>query len=163
MALHLTEIEAMNAETTDQAGLASELNVTERLIRQMITERILPEPRDGMFDRQRCWHRYELFRHGTAEDWRRFFDQMSARAEDVARMHERATKPKASDAQVTAASRAHQDLLSDMRFIIACRSSSAAERDRHFHILDNEDKRAMGALMAAVLTNRKQALVDDDG
>jgi hypothetical protein len=151
----------MTDKKVDQKQLAVELGVTVRRIRQMVDEHILPPPRDGKHDLERCERRYRLYKRGTDADWDQFYDEVLARAKDAERKFERALRPRATDAQIRAASVAHQDHMADVRFCTACKSRTTAERNMFLLWWDREDERAMSLLFAHAMKGK--TLVDEDG
>jgi hypothetical protein len=151
----------MTDKKVDQKELAGELGVTVRRIRQMVEEHILPPPRDGKHDLERCERRYRLYKRGTDADWDPFYDEVLARAKDAERKFERALKPGATDAHITAAAVAHQSNMADLRFCTACKSRTTAERKMFLAWWDREDEQAMGRLFAHVMAGK--TLVDADG
>jgi hypothetical protein len=88
-----------------------------------------------------------------------FYDEVEAGAKDTAEKFERALKPGATDAQVRAASVAHQDHMADVRFCTVCKSRTTAERNMFLAWWDREDDQAMGMLFAHVMAGK--TLVDD--
>jgi hypothetical protein len=151
----------MTDKKVDQKQLAVELGVTVRRIRQMVDEHILPPPRDGKHDLERCERRYRLYKRGTDADWDQFYDEVLARVKDAERKFERALRPRATDAQIRAASVAHQDHMADVRFCTVCKSRTTAERNMFLAWWDHEDDQAMGRLFAHVMAGK--TLVDADG
>jgi hypothetical protein len=132
-----------------------------RRIRQMVEEHILPPPREGKHDLERCERRYKLFKRGTDADWDQFYDEVLARAKDAEGKFERALAPRSTDAQIKAACVAHHDLMADMRFMTVCRSRGSAERRMFLDWWDREDDAAMGMLFAHAMAGK--TLVDADG
>jgi hypothetical protein len=145
----------------DHKELAGELGVTVRRVRQMLEEHILPPLRDGRHDLERCERRYRLYKYGTAADWNVFYDEVEAGAKGTAEKFERALKPGATDAHITAAAVAHQSNMADLRFCAACKSRTTAERKMFLDWWDREDERAMSLLFVHAMKGK--TLVDEDG
>jgi hypothetical protein len=151
-------------QLVDTKKLASELGVTVRRVRQMVEEHILPPPRDGKHDLARCERRYRLYKRGADADWNAFYDEVEEAAKDAAKKFERALKRPAGvpdDAAVIAAAVAHQRNVTDLRFLTACKSRSAAERKMFLDWWDREDDQAMGMLLAHAMAGK--TLVDAHG
>src|SRR4051794_18089183 len=91
-----------------QVELARGLGITDRRIRQLVDERILPPAADGGFALDLCEHRYKLYTSGREDDWNQAFRQAEMLAEVAADLVEKAYADGAVAADVTAASIAVQ-------------------------------------------------------
>lgn len=142
-------------DSITQKALAQALGVTDRRIRQMVDEGLLPEARDGRWDLPTCQDRYRLYRDGTESEWNRFFYQVERQAEEVERLMAEALKPSADLKAVQAASVAAQAMFSDLRFVEAAKATGRAERDFLRTIWREKEGETIGALYA-----RLQELVE---
>ena len=147
-----------------QLALARDLNLSDRRVRQLVAERILPPPRDEGHDLDLSRQRYKLYSNGSERDWELAFDE----AEDLARMaSDLNAKAFADDAvpeDVTVASRAVQASTTMMAFLTGAKSKSQSERDLFWGIWDREEHQALGALLARGMELMGAThLVMDDG
>ncbi|WP_035714974.1 hypothetical protein [Bradyrhizobium genomosp. I (2014)] len=147
-----------------QIELARDLKLTDRRIRQLVDERILPRARDEGYDLELSRQRYQLYTRGTDRDWDRCFDE----AEDLARvageLNDRAFEDDAGLDDVKAASIAIQRSTVLMSFLTAAKSKSQPERELFWKIWDREEGQALGALFArAMKLMGKTHLRTDEG
>lgn len=135
----------------NQLTLASELGLTDRRIRQMVTDHLLPAPNDdGKFDLELCRARYDLFRNGSDRDWDDFFESTEDQATNAEKLLDRALADGATAADCKSASLAIQTLHSAMMFITAAKSKTDSERQLFFQIHRERGDRAMAALLYRV-------------
>jgi hypothetical protein len=139
---------ATERQLVSQIELARDLNLTDRRIRQLVTERILPPARDEGFDLELCRQRYGLYSSGSERDWALAFDAAEDLARNASDLNDRAFADGAAPADVTAASTAIQASTSMMNFLTASRSKSEAERALFWGLWDREERQALGALLA---------------
>ncbi|WP_157961403.1 hypothetical protein [Microvirga flavescens] len=137
-----------NSTWVTQKTLSNELGVTDRRIRQMVADRILPEPRDGRFHLPSCMARYQLFRHGQREDWFAFWEQLKEDAEHTQALVDEALNPASTIDQVREACRATENLFSDIRFDIAAKSKTGAERELFSQVWEERENRLMGLIVS---------------
>ncbi|MEH2503736.1 hypothetical protein V1290_002547 [Bradyrhizobium sp. AZCC 1578] len=147
-----------------QIELAKDLGLTDRRIRQLVEQRILPPARDEGHDLELSRQRYRLYSSGTDRDWEKCFDE----AEDLARMagelNDRAYEDNAGLEDIKAASIAIQRSTVLMSFITAAKSKSQSERELFWKIWDREEGQALGALFAhAMKLMGKTHLRTDEG
>jgi hypothetical protein len=134
-----------------QIELARDLKLTDRRIRQLVAERILPPAREEGHDLELSRRRYRLYSGGSERDWHLAFDE----AEDLARMasdmNAKAFADNAVPEDVTAASIAIQSSTAMMAFLTGAKSKSQPERELFWRIWDREEHQALGALMARAM------------
>jgi hypothetical protein len=144
--------QAAKTNLVDQRTLARELNVTDRRVRQMVEEFILPDARDGLYDLDLCSGRYQLYRNGSERDWDRFFDQVLDDVQESSRLLDAALKPTSAMDAVTAASKAVQTTYRDMRFMTAVKSKTDSERELFFGLWKREEDNALRLLLSRACT-----------
>lgn len=132
----------------NQAELARDLCLTDRRVRQLVEERIVPRARDEGFDLELCRRRYQLYRSGSDREWDAAFDEASDLANTAYELHDKAYSENATVDDVKAASEAIQASMSIMSFLTAAKSKSQSERQLFFCIWDREENRSLGALLA---------------
>jgi hypothetical protein len=135
-----------------QKALALRLELTDRRIRQLVDEKVLPEPRDGRFDVARCFERYRLFRSKDPDAWAEYFDQVTRDAGEVEKLVAAALEPSSKKAEVTAASCAVQSVVSDLEFITAARSKTDGEREFVWSIWRAKADEALRLLLGRAVT-----------
>ena len=88
---------------TSQKNLAKQLGLTDRRVRQLVEEKILPEPdeADG-YDLEKCRARYDLYAHGDDVSWADFDRQMLEDAHQLEELMAKALKPKARQKDLAA-------------------------------------------------------------
>jgi hypothetical protein len=133
-----------------QKQLAAELALTDRRVRGLIKEGILPTAdENGRYDAQHCRERYRLYQSRTdASAWMEFEDNLVQQARKAERLLNRALSPRSTEPQLRDASVTVQRLMSDMRFMVTCRSRSDAERDFVLEMWRDREDFALGALGA---------------
>lgn len=128
--------------------LARELGLTERRVQQLVGDFVLPPPRDGRHELERCREQYEAYRDPDGHALGVLDRRAIAEAAEAERLVERACAGGSSPEDITAASRAHQAAVASARalIVIGFRNNDPA---RHFALLDLErrDDEAMGALL----------------
>ncbi len=75
-------IDLKSTNAVSQKELAKELGVTDRRVRQLVKERIIPAPRDESYDLDLCRRRYRLYSGGSDREWEAAFDE----AHDLAQL-----------------------------------------------------------------------------
>lgn len=148
----------------NQQQLAAGLGVTDRRIRQLVEQRILP-PADseGCYDLATCRERYELYRSGNERDWSDFYRDAEAGIHETAAIFERAFADGATVADVKRASEAVSADMARAHFISAAKAKSQAEADLFKIIWDREEKHALGQLLYRGMELKgATAIVDDD-
>lgn len=150
----------------NQQSLAAELGVTDRRVRQLIEQRILP-PADaeGRYDLAMCEERYRLYRNGSDRDWADFFADAEAGISETARVFERAFADDATPDDVTRAAIAVSEDLARAQFMSAAKAKSPAEAELFRIIWDREEKHALGQLLwrGMELKGATQIVDDDTG
>ena len=147
-----------------QIELARDLNLTDRRIRQLVDERILPPPRDEGHDLELSRERYRLYSNGSDRDWERCFDEAEDAARLAGELNDRAFDGDAGLEDVKAASIAIQRSTVLMSFLTACKSKSDAERKVFWSFWDREEGQALSALLAhAMKLMGRTHLRTDDG
>jgi hypothetical protein len=160
----MTATTASERILVSQLELARDLNLTDRRIRQLVTERILPPPREEGHDLHLSRRRYKLYSNGSDLDWERVFDEAEELARTASELNDKAYADDAVTADVTAASIAIQASTTAMAFLTAAKSKSQAERELFWGIWDREEHRALGALFARAMELEGQTHIRmDDG
>jgi hypothetical protein len=136
----------MTIRRVSQIELARQLHLTDRRIRQMVEERLLPHPNDDGYDLDLCRYRYDLSRSG-AYNLERLLDQAVEETAEAERLVDKAHADDAVLADVTAASTAIQASTATMNFITAVKSKSQAEREMFWAIWEGQEKRAIQGLI----------------
>ena len=154
-----------SSSRVDQKRLARELGVTDRRVRQLVDEFILPPAHhdDGLYDLALSHDRYDLYRGGTGSEWSSFYVETEHAMRQTEKLWAKAWANEATKADLLAASLALQADMARMKFIAACRSQSDAERQMFFTIWSGEEDRALKALLGrgmAILG--KTSIVDDE-
>lgn len=133
----------------DQKRLAAELGVTDRRIRQLVEELILPPPDlDDGHDLALCRERYELYREGTDRDWADFMDCAEVGSKEAAALFKRALSDQATLADVKKASAAVQQDTARLHFLTACRSKSQEEKKLFHQLWDQQDDARLAQLIS---------------
>jgi hypothetical protein len=143
-----------------QKRLAAHFGVTGRRVRQLIEAHIFPSARDRHYDLAICRERYDLFRNKRDRTgWDDFYRSLEARIGKTEKLIGAALEPTSKAIQVREASRAVQDVFSDLRFITAVRSKSDAERELFLGLWCEREDAALGILLsrAAALITRVRA------
>ncbi|MCK1618907.1 hypothetical protein IVA96_20160 [Bradyrhizobium sp. 159] len=160
----MTATTAREPVFVSQIELAHDLKLTDRRIRQLVDERILPPARDEGHDLELSRQRYRLYSSGSERDWDRCFDEAEDLARMAAQLNERAFEDGAGLEDVRAASSAIQRSTAMMSFLTAAKSKSQSERELFWTIWDREEGQALGALFAhAMKLMGKTHLRTDDG
>jgi hypothetical protein len=147
-----------------QIELAKDLNLTDRRIRQLVEERILPPVRDEGHDLALSRERYRIYSSGTERDWDKCFDEAEDAARLAGELNDRAFNDGAGLEDVKAASIAIQRSTALMSFLTACKSKSDAERRLFWNLWDREEGQALSGLLAhAMKLMGKTHLRTDDG
>ena len=128
--------------------IAFELGLTERRVRQLVDECILPPAIEGTFDADLCRRRYRLYTRGASADWTPIYDDIVALAATSEDLVARALGPNGTVVDIARACESVSALWSDMRFISAVKSSSQSERQFFFTTWDREEGRILTALLA---------------
>jgi hypothetical protein len=150
----------------NQIELAAELGLTDRRVRQLSKDCILPEPHhaDGLFDLALCRERFELYRDGSDRDWEDFYRDLEDDTKKTKTLFERAISDAGTADDVRAASLAVQANGESFRFVTACKSKTSAERDMFLGIWKREEDQALGGLIyRATVIMGGDRIVDDDG
>jgi hypothetical protein len=155
----------MTTKRVSQIELARDLRVTDRRIRQMVDERLLPRPNEDGHDLEICRSRYDLYRSGTSGDWESLFDEGVEQAKEAERLLEKAYADSAVLADVTAASTAVQASTATMCFITATKSKSQAEREMFWNLWEGQEKRAIQGLIVRMMeiTGETHIRLNDTG
>lgn len=153
-----------SSSRVDQKRLAREIGVTDRRIRQLVDEYILPPAHhtDGTYDLDLCRDRYDLYRDGSDRDWTGFYEEADREVTAARKAIDRAFADDATTAHVTAASMALQASMSTVRFVTACRSKSDAEREFLFPIFQREEDDAIRNLLGRGMQILGAAQIVDD-
>lgn len=147
-----------------QIELAKDLNVTDRRVRQLVTERILPPARDEGHDLALSRERYRIYSSGSERDWDKLFDEAEDAARLAGELSDRAFAADAGLEDIKAASIAIQRSTVLMSFLTACRAKSDEERRLFWNWWDKEEGQALSGLLAHAMTFiGKTHLITDDG
>jgi hypothetical protein len=151
----------MSTTYVNQKGLAEELGLTDRRIRQMVAQHLLPEPWPELgYDLERCERYYGLYqRKDEPQAWIAFLRQIEEAAVTVQRLIDRALKPRGTKEQLKAASLALQALSADMRFVTAARSNGEGERSFFEQWWSEKEDQNMGLLLSRAV----QIMADENG
>jgi hypothetical protein len=138
----------MSTTYVNRTRLAEELGLTDRRIRQMVAQHLLPEPWPELgYDLERCERYYGLYqRKDEPQAWIAFLRQIEEAALTVQRLIDRALKPRGTKEQLKAASLALQALSADMRFVTAARSGGESERSFFEQWWSEKEDQNMGLL-----------------
>lgn len=143
----------MSSKThVSQIELAAELRLTDRRIRQMTDQWLLPPPHhERGYDLDRCKKFYKLYRDGSVNDWSRFYDEALADAEHSAAEFERAMSDKATLDDIKQASAAVQRDEENFCFISAARSRSQPEREFFLPLWHRQANEALSLLLSRAM------------
>lgn len=134
----------------NQKALAAALGLTDRRVRQMIEERLLPPPgADGLHDVARAQQRYALYQDDdrAGQAWEAFLSGLERRAGKVDLLVKKALKPQAGWQALREASTAAQDLFDDLAFVNAARGRSDGERTFVAMMWREKENDVLGALV----------------
>lgn len=127
--------------------LAMDLGLTERRVRQLVSEHIFPPAEDG-FDRDLCRQRYRLYSRGPGADWRQAHDRALELAEEAEELIARALGPSGSIVDVACACESTKTLWSHLRFICAATSDTQSERAFFLSTWAHKEHDVLVALLA---------------
>lgn len=104
-----------------QVDLARVLQITDRRVRQLEAEHIIPAVRqDGRYDLELAVERFALYRNGTPEDWRQFEAELEREAGAVSLLVNDGPQAARSRNEVQEASERLQALFAALRFSLMC-------------------------------------------
>jgi hypothetical protein len=134
----------------NQSELAAMLKVSDRRVRKMIEDHLLPEPdADGEFDGEECRSRHLLYRAGNEMAWAQFYDELERDAVEADRLMKVAVADTGSEADLGRAGSAISRLFADLRFSIAATpGQTTSARALAQRVLDADEGRMIGALLA---------------
>ena len=148
----------------NQGDRASALGVSDRRVRQLIEQYIVPRPHhvDG-HDIPLAVERYQLYRDGSQRDWDDFFDEAEAGTTEASALMTGAFEEGATLEDVKRASIAVQDDPARLHFLSACKSRSKAESDLFHGIWSKDEKEKLSHLLSRNMTLMgADRIVDDD-
>ena len=133
--------------TLSQAKLAQHLGITDRRVRQLVEEKILP-PADeaGGYDAEFCRDRYRLYSSGNDDDWENFYRQIEDDAHEVERLMKKALQPRAKQKDLAATAQAHIALFDDLRFAMAAKGKSRPEHALVMRLIDYDERASFSRL-----------------
>jgi hypothetical protein len=141
----------MEKRMVSQIDLAKALRLTDRRIRQLVDERILPPALSDGHEFELCQHRYWLFASGTELEWDAEYSAAERLAVGAKVALDLAMGPRASLADVSAAVAAITASTSSMAFLTGAKSKTDTERALFWGIWDREEEQALRALMARAI------------
>jgi hypothetical protein len=141
----------MTTTFVSQTALAKDLRLTDRRVRQLVEERVLPPARDRGYDLELSRTRYRIYSSGTESDWDRTFTEAEDMAKLATELGRKAHADGAVVADVTAASIAIQSSTTMMNFLTACKSKSRTERELFWGIWKREQDAAIGGLIGRMM------------
>ncbi|MBO6901185.1 MAG: hypothetical protein JJ864_07545 [Rhizobiaceae bacterium] len=154
-----------SSSRVDQKTLATELGVTARRVRQLVQAHLLPPANDeGVYDLDRCRRYFKLYSDKTPYEWAHFFRELRDESVRVERLVRKASSASATEAELARAGKAAAELFDALRFAIAAKSQSDAERTFMRLIFDRLEVETYGPLISRTfhLLAAKQGLTADE-
>jgi hypothetical protein len=134
----------------NQLELSKALHMSDRRVRKMIEQHLLPEPDEsGDFDGEECRRLYMLYRTGDEGSWDRFSAELERDSHEADRLLKIAISEGGTQADLERAGPAITKVFADLRFMIAAMPGAApSARALIQRLIDADEGKAIGALLA---------------